>query len=254
MIKKIKYYFYLTSLIFNKKNFFSKIKSQNDDLESNFLQEFIKKIENKSFIEFGFHPFEFNTIHLMTSNFKGVLVDANKKNALFMKILIFFHNYKVKVINLFLNKENIVKIIDNDFGIFSIDVDGNDYWLTKEVLKSERNFELMIVEYNSTFLNKSITTPYDENFERHDKHESGWYHGASLKAFIKLFNEKNYALIKTTGGNNAFFVKRDLLNKFGFKELTFEEAFEESKLRNLWSKKNAQEQFDVIKNLEYINI
>ena len=44
----------------------------------------------------------------MTSNFKGVLVDANKKNALFMKILIFFHNYKVKVINLFLNKENIV--------------------------------------------------------------------------------------------------------------------------------------------------
>ena len=42
MIKKIKYYFYLTSLIFNKKNFFSKIKSQNDDLESNFLQEFNK--------------------------------------------------------------------------------------------------------------------------------------------------------------------------------------------------------------------
>ena len=58
----------------------------------------------------------------------------------------------------------------------------------------------MIVEYNSTFLNKSITTPYDENFERHDKHESGWYHGASLKAFIKLFNDYK-----------SFFLKIDLI-------------------------------------------
>ena len=254
MIKKIKYYLYLTSLIFDKHKFFSKIKSQNDDLESKFLQEFIKKIDNKSFIEFGFHPLEFNTIHLMTSNFRGVLVDANKKNVLFLKILGFFQNYKIKVVDLFLNKENIVQVINKDYGIFSIDVDGNDYWLTKEVLESKRNFDLMIVEYNSSFLDKSITTPYDENFNRHNKHESGWYHGASLKAFIKLFNKKNYGLIKTTGGNNAFFVKRESLNKFGFKELTFEEAFEESKLRNLWSKKNAKEQFDVIKNLEYINI
>ena len=254
MIKRIRYYLHLSSLLFNKKKFFSKIKSQNDDLESNFLQEFIKKIENKTFIEFGFHPFEFNTIHLMTSNFRGVLVDGNKKNAFFMKVLKFFHNYKIKVFSLFLNRENIVKVIDGEFGIFSIDIDGNDYWLTKEVLESNKNFDLMIVEYNSTFLDKSITTPYDKNFDRHIKHKSGWYHGASLKAFIKLFDQKNYALIKTTGGNNAFFIKRDSLSKFNFIEVKFEDVFEESKLRNLWSKKNAQQQFEVIKHLEYVTV
>jgi hypothetical protein len=254
MIKRIKYYLHLSSFFLNKKKFLSKIKSQNDDLESNFLQAFIQKIENKTFIEFGFHPFEFNTIHLMTSNFKGVLVDANKKNVFFMNILKFFHNYKIRAISTFLNKENIVEIVDDDFGIFSIDIDGNDYWLTKEILETNRNFELMIVEYNSTFLDKSITTPYDKNFNRHNKHESGWYHGASLMAFIKLFNQKDYALIKTTGGNNAFFIKRDSLNKYNFTEVEFKNAFEESKLRNLWSNKNAHQQFEVIKHLEYVTV
>ena len=73
-------------------------------------------------------------------------------------------------------------------------------------------------------------------------------------AFIKLFNQKDYALIKTTGGNNAFFIKRDSLNKYNFTEVEFKNAFEESKLRNLWSNKNAHQQFEVIKHLEYVTV
>ena len=61
-------------------------------------------------------------------------------------------------------------------------------------------------------------------------------------------------MIKTTGGNNAFFVKKNSLNKFNFSELTFEEAFEESVLRNFFSKKNARQQYDEIKNLEYVEV
>ena len=253
-MKKINYYIYLISTLLNKKKFSSHIKSQNENKESIFLENFIKKIENQSFIEFGFHPFEFNTIHLMTKNYSGTLVDANKKNVLFIKLLSLFHNYKVKSICKFLNKKNIIKIINKSYGIFSIDIDGNDYWLTKEVLDNNINFELMIVEYNSSFLDKFISTPYVPSFDRHDKHSSGWYHGASLNAFIKLFSEKNYALVKTTGGNNAFFVKRKSLKKYNLNEVKFNEAFEESKLRNEWSKKNAQEQFSIIKNLEYIEV
>ena len=69
MEAKIKYILYLTSMLLNKKKFYKSIKSQNDNMESKFLMSFIEKIDNKSFIEFGFHPFEFNTIHLMTSKY-----------------------------------------------------------------------------------------------------------------------------------------------------------------------------------------
>ena len=254
MKRKIKYILYLASMLLSKKKFYRSIKSQNDNMESEFLMSFIKKIDNKSFIEFGFHPFEFNTIHLMTSEYSGTLVDCNKKNIFFMKLINLFHNYKLNIIDKFLNKENIIDVIKKDYGILSMDIDGNDYWLLKEILNKKNNFEVIIVEYNPSFLDKFITVPYDPIFSRHQKHHSGWYHGASLNAFIKLLNQKNYVLIKTTGGNNAFFVKKNSLKKFNFSELTFEEAFEESVLRNFFSKKNARQQYDEIKDLEYVEV
>jgi hypothetical protein len=254
MIKKIKYYLYLIKFLFNKKNFILKSKSQNDNLESEFLQKIINKINNKSFLEIGFSPFEFNNIHLMIKNFKGHLVDCNIKNVIFMKLLNFFHNYSVKISNIFLNEKNIISILKSSYGIFSIDIDGNDYWLTKKVLENNVDFEVFIVEYNSTFLDKTITVPYDCNFNRHEKHASGWYHGASLNAFIKLFAKRNYALVKTIGGVNAFFVKKSSLFSLNLKEINFREAFQENLLRSKWSKKNAQQQFDVIKNLKFIEV
>ena len=254
MKRKIKYILYLASMLLNKKKFYKSIKSQNYDMESKFLKSFVDRIDNKSFIEFGFHPFEFNTIDLMKSKYSGTLVDSNKKNIFFMRLINLFHNYKLSIIEKFLNKENIIDIIKKDYGILSMDIDGNDYWLLKEILDRKNNFEVIIVEYNSSFLDKFITVPYDPVFSRHQKHDSGWYHGASLNAFIKLLNQKSYVLVKTTGGNNAFFVKKNSLNKFNFRELTFEEAFEESVLRNLFSKKNAQQQYDEIKDLEYVKV
>lgn len=253
IIKKISYYLYLIFLILNKKNYQDRISSQNSD-EGDFLKEFIKKIDNKTFIELGFHPMEFNTISLMTENYMGTIVDGNIKNVFFMKIIKFFHNYKIRPVYKFLNRNNIFEFTKNKFGIFSIDVDGNDYWLLKEVLNSNNSFELIIVEYNSSFLDKSITVPYDPSFNRHAKHESGWYHGASLKAFIKLLKKYNYSLIKTIGGNNAFFIKKNQLSELNFKELNHDEAFEECILRNKWSKTTAKEQYEMIKNLEFIEI
>lgn len=253
-MKKIKYILYLISIILNKKKFLNKISSQNQNQESNFLENFIKQIDNKTFIEFGFHPFEFNTINLMTNYYKGTLVDGNKKNVFLMKLLNFFYGYNVQTIFKFLNRENVINIFKKKYGIFSIDIDGNDYWIVEEILNKNINFELIIVEYNSSFLDKFITVPYDPCFNRHKKHSSGWYHGASLNAFIKLFDIRNYALVKTIGGNNAFFVNRLSLDKYNLKELKFEEAFEESKLRNQWSNTSAKEQFEVIKNLEFIEV
>lgn len=253
MLKKIIHYWYLLGLLLNKKNYQNRISSQNSD-EGKFLKEFIKKIDNKTFLELGFHPMEFNTISLMTENYVGTIIDGNMKNVFFMKMLKLFHNYKIRPVYKFLNKNNIFEFTKSKFGIFSIDIDGNDYWILKEILNLNNNFELIIVEYNSSFLDKSITVPYDPNFNRHAKHNSGWYHGASLKAFVKLLKRYDYSLIKTVGGNNAFFIKKYQLSKFNFKELDHYEAFEECILRNKWSKTTALDQYETIKNLELIEV
>ena len=160
--------------------------------------------------------------------------------------------FKVKVLHLFVKTNNILKILPKKLGILSIDIDGNDYWILKEILSSKSNIEMIVVEYNASFLDKSITVPYDENFNRHSKHKSGMYHGASLKAFIKLLNSYNYCLINTTGGINAFFLKKKLLTKFDVKEINFEKGYQENFLRNAWSNTTAKDQFKKISHLDYI--
>lgn len=72
----------------------------------------------------------------------------------------------------------------NQFGVLSIDVDGNDYWFLERPI--EINPSVICIEYNATLGKEPITVPYDETFERHEKHPSGWYHGASLSALSKL--------------------------------------------------------------------
>ena len=47
-----------------------------------------------------------------------------------MKLINLFHNYKLNIIDKFLNKENIIDIV-KDYGILSMDIDGNDYWLSQ---------------------------------------------------------------------------------------------------------------------------
>jgi hypothetical protein len=50
---------------------------------------------------------------------------------------------------------------------------------------------------------------YDLAFDRYQKHPSGWYHGASLSALVKLAAAKQYVLIgcDSTGANAFLCVK-----------------------------------------------
>ena len=138
-------------------------------------------------------------------------------------------------------------------GVFSIDIDGNDYWILKYLFNKKIFPEIIVVEYNSTFLNKSITIPYNRNFERFKMHKSGWYHGASIVAFDKLMKSKNYSLVKVVAGINAFFVNKEILKKAKLKKLSSKNIKEENFRRKL-SKLNSKQQFNQIKNLKFIKV
>tara|TARA_B110000003_G_C16536767_1_gene491061 strand:+ start:187 stop:945 length:759 start_codon:yes stop_codon:yes gene_type:complete len=252
MIKKIVIYiiFFL-----NKSYYFKKLCSQNSNKEAEFLDLCVSSLKHKNFFEIGFGPNEFNCSNLVKKKYSGHLVDGDKKNCQIMSILSKIHKLNLKIHNIFLTKDNIREVItESSGGIFSIDVDGNDYWILKEVLNCNTNFEIIIVEYNSSFKERCVSIPYQKNFERHKAHKSGWYHGASLNAFIKLLNSHNYYLIKTIAGVNAFFVHKDNFEKLSFKDLKFEDAYEENVLRNQWSKTDANHQYRTIQHLPLIEV
>lgn len=191
--------------------------------EDGIIQYLIQRIEikYKYFIEFGVGDYtESNTrFLLMNDNWSGLIIDASQQNIDYIKKDNIFWKYDLKAVNLFITKENINSILsenidEKDVGLLSIDIDGNDYWIWKEI--NVINPRIVICEYNSIFGNKlKITVPYDENFNRTNKHYSNLYFGASLPALCVLAEEKGYDFIGcTSAGNNAFFIRKDLSKPF----------------------------------------
>ena len=175
-------------------------------------------IKEKTFCEFGVEDYrESNTRFLLMNNYwTGLVLDGSKSNINKIKNSEYYWKYNLEAQEVFITKDNINKILENKFGkkigILSLDIDGVDYWILKEI---NIDADILVVEYNSIFgKDKSLTVPYKENFARQKEHYSKLYFGASITAFTDLANSKGYALVGgTTSGNNLFFVKRNLLNE-----------------------------------------
>ena len=117
------------------------------------------------------------------------------------------------------NINRIMDIGEEQFGkvdIFSIDLDGNDYWILRDV--SLLNVAIVVLEYNPIFgASLKVTIPRNDEFDRYKSHFSGLYYGASLQAFIDLMLAKGFDFVGTNRvGNNAFFVHSRYVNKFDF--------------------------------------
>jgi hypothetical protein len=113
----------------------------------------------KTFVEFGFHPIEFNCIALAKSkDWRGLLIDGNARQVDDARSL---YPERVKIVQAFLTLENFdfIKSAFPKIGVLSIDVDGNDYWFLKNLIDTRPT--VICVEYNSTFGFEPITVPYD---------------------------------------------------------------------------------------------
>lgn len=187
------------------------------------IQYLIHKIPGlkKRFIEFGVANYtESNTrFLLMNSNWSGLIFDGSEANIQFIKNDTISWKYDLIAEHLFVTKGNINEAIakhgfDEEIGILHIDIDGNDYWIW-ECLKVV-NPQMVIMEYNSVFGNKAaISVPYKDDFYVSDAHYSNIFFGASLKAMDHLAQQKGYSFIgSNTAGNNAYFLRNDLLNEF----------------------------------------
>ena len=188
-------------------------------------------IPRKIFVEFGAQMYqETNTRFLVQNDYwSGLLIEGNPDWVEVIKKDPIYWQYNLKAVQSFVTRENINGLIagngiSGDIGLLSIDIDGNDYWVWEAITGIHP--AIVIVEYNFRFgSERKVVVAYRPDFERGKAHSSMIYYGASLAALTHLANKKGYALVGCTQmGNDAFFVRRDLL-KSPIVEKTVAEAY-----------------------------
>lgn len=226
-------------LLFSRENwdeFGFQVFSQSN--EDGLIQYLINQIEipNKTFIEFGVEDYtECNTkFLLMHNNWSGLIMDGSKANINKFKRKSTYWRHDIEAINVFITKDNINELIskrgfDEEIGILSIDIDGNDYWVW-EAIEGIRPC-IVICEYNPIYgPDISVSVPYQSDFFRTRAHYSNLYWGGSLRAYADLGKKKGYKLICTNKmRQNAFFVREDI--KCNLPEVPVDIAWREAKFR-----------------------
>ena len=187
--------------------------------EDGLIQYLINQVDipNKTFIEFGVENYtECNTKFLLLhNNWSGYVMDGSINNMETLKKNTIYWQHDIVAKGVFITKENINELIaergfDEEVGILSIDIDGNDYWVWDAINCIKPC--IVIVEYNHIYgPNAKISIPYKSDFYRTDAHFSNLYWGASLGAYVHLGKKKGYDLVCINQlGHNAFFVREDL--------------------------------------------
>lgn len=219
-----------------------------DDGIIQFLVDYLN-IKTQTFIEFGVENYtEANTRYLlMNNNWSGLIMDGSAANINQVKQEELYWKYDLTAVNAFITRENINDLISRngfsgEVGLLHIDIDGNDYWVWKEITCISPI--IVIVEYNAVFgKDYPWTVPYKADFYRTAEHYSNLYFGSSLLSLCDLAKEKGYHFIGcNSNGNNAYFVRKDHIG--GIQPTDADKGYVLSKFR---------ESRDKVGNLTYIS-
>lgn len=214
---------------------------------------------SRRFLEFGFEPTESNSLRLaLKEGFGGLFIDGSPSVvSRFNRAARSFGLVGVRAVHRFLDLDNLEPTIRQgglpaEIDLLSIDVDGNDYWFWEGIRCLSAR--IVVIEYNASLgPERSCSVPYDPLFDRHRKHASGFYCGASLAALERLGRRRGYSLVGCdSNGVNAFFVREDCLTP-ELTELTSQSAFRPHKNR-IERGFSPAEQLRMIEDMAFVDI
>ena len=142
----------------------------------------------------------------------GVMIEGDAKRAARALRTVFSLSVGVDCHNRFVTRSNAAEIVKlalhKDPDVFSLDIDGNDYYIAQALIETGLRPKIIVVEYNSVYgPQRSLTIEYRENFDFTTAHESQVYYGVSIAGWRTFFGEKGYRFVTVErNGVNAFFV------------------------------------------------
>lgn len=169
---------------------------------------------NKYFVEIGASDgLENNTTWLaMTRRYSGMWVEGNAVTSSFCNDILGPLNNGVESINQFCTAENVPalleKMIYRNPDVFSLDVDGTDFYLARGLFGRGFKPKICVVEYNSAFgPDQELTIPYITSVKPSPSDQAKLYYGCSIAGWRKAFASWGYHFVTVdSNGVNAFFV------------------------------------------------
>lgn len=226
-----------------------------DVLRKNLLES------NRYFVEIGAADgIENNTGWLLIAEkYSGVLIEGSAHLVERAKRTVVGYSIGAEVHQMFVTIETVRDIrklsFHHDPDVFSLDIDGNDYYIAKAIFENGFRPKIFVVEYNSVYgPERSTTVEYKADFVFTDAHPSHLYYGVSISAWRKFFDLHGYRFITVDqNGVNGFFVDpqcfdTDFLD--GIEGLQFaENKSQQKKFRTL-----SAEQFQLIADQNFVSI
>lgn len=170
--------------------------------------------KNRYFVEIGSADgMQNNSSWLVVANqYAGLMVEGNPRLVSRASRLIPHYSLGAECVNMFVNSGSAAALkelaLHADPDVFSLDIDGVDYYVAEAVFEAGFRPKIFVVEYNSAFgPEKSVTVPYKENFAFATEHPTRLYYGVSIAAWRKFFAKYGYRFLTVESkGVNAFFV------------------------------------------------
>ena len=216
---------------------------------------------NRYFIEIGVEDgIECNTAWLVVAEkHSGMMIEGNPRLSKRASQFVYKYSIGAECYNLFMTKESVAKLktlaLHKDPDVFSLDIDGNDYYIAQAILGEGFRPKIFVVEYNSAFgPNRSMTIEYDGAFVLAKAHSSHLYYGASITAWKRLFGHHGYRFVTVErNGVNAFFVDPALF-KNGFVNRIKGLAYAENQYQLKTFRTRNEEQFSIIADQHFVSI
>jgi hypothetical protein len=169
---------------------------------------------NRYFVEIGASDgLENNTSWLAVARrYNGLWIEGDPESFEWGRYLFTPLNYGLEILQMFATRESAGQVrktaLHADPDVFSLDIDGNDYYLACAMLASGFRPKVFVVEYNSAFgPEKSVTIPYRKDFHFAKGYGNNLYYGCSLAGWKNLFTQNGYTFVTVDfNGVNAFFV------------------------------------------------
>jgi len=169
---------------------------------------------NRHFVEIGAADgLENNSGWLaVAEKYNGVMIDGNPALIERAQRLIGNFNIGVQCKAMFVTRETVAEVKalarHPNPDVFSLDIDGNDYYIARDLLDAGLRPKIWAVEYNSAYgPTRSTTIAYSEKFWFKGAHPTHLYYGVSVMGWRNFFASRGYRFVSVDRhGVNAFFV------------------------------------------------
>lgn len=169
---------------------------------------------NRYFIEIGSADgIENNSAWLVVAEkYDGLMIDGNIKLVASANRIVVPYSIGAESKSIFVTRENVNDLkklafhLDPD--VFSLDIDGNDFYIAEALVNGGFRPKIFVVEYNSAYGPvRNATVEYRDDFVFSTAHPTQLYYGVSIMGWRKFFEQHGYQFVTVDrNGVNAFFV------------------------------------------------